>query len=164
MTFDHYNALSSEDKVRFQWQVWRKYLATPSMGSGGFLWNRLYGHKRFMVNSRNLMEKDRWIFEREELILCNLELEIKSPSDTPEIAPIWYYRLQLDGAKKVIVKNFINNRRYHWLKEPLTRGERFIISNEGYNTCSLWGVPVKIEKEGWEKGSYELPMRELTLI
>ena len=164
MTFDHYNALTSEDKVRFQWQVWRKHLAKPDMGESGFLWNRLYGQKRFLVNSRVLMEKDRWIFEREELMLCNLELEIKSPSNTPEIGPVWYFRDSIKESKEVVVKGYINNRRYYWLKEPLNKGERFKIAADSYNTCSLWGVPVHIVKEGWEEGVYELPWRELTPI
>ena len=164
MTFDHYNALSSEDKVRFQWQVWRKHLATPDMGAGGFLWNRLYGEKRFMVNSRELPDKDVWIFEREELSIKNMEIEIKSPSNTPSVSPVMFYREKLEGAREVLVKSYINNRRYHWLKEPLCIGERFVIAQNEYNTCSLWGVPVTIEKEGWEKGNYELPWRELALI
>ena len=164
MDFDQYNALTSEDKVRFQWQVWRKHLATPDMGSSGFLWNRLYGQKRFMVNSRTLPEKDRWIFEREELSIMMMDIEIKSPSNTPKIGPVMYFRQKLDGAKEVVVKSYINNRRYYWLQEPLVEGERFKIAENHYNTCSLWGVPVRIEKKGWEQGNYELPWRELTLI
>ena len=164
MTFKHYNALSSEDKVRFQWQVWRKHLATLDMGASGFLWNRLYGHKRFMVNSRGLPEKDRWIFEREELSIKSMESEMKSPSNTPDISPVMYFRQKLDGAKEVVVREYINNRRYYWLQEPLVKGERFKIAQNHNKNCSLWGVPVMIENEGGKKRIYELPWRELTLV
>lgn len=93
-----------------------------------------------------------------------MDIEIKSPSNTPKIGPVMYFRQKLDGAKEVVVKSYINNRRYYWLQEPLVEGERFKIAENHYNTCSLWGVPVRIEKKGWEQGNYELPWRELTLI
>lgn len=164
MTFDQYNALTSEDKVNFQWQVRRKHLSTSNLGSSEYLWNKLYGHKRFMVNSKNLWEKDRWIFESEDLLVVSMDLEIHSQMETPDVSPILNDREKFERATEVIIKNYIKNQRFYWLHEPLVEGEHFELTRDDYNICSPWGVLVRIEKEGWEKGGYELPMRELIPI
>ena len=164
MTFEWYNALSSEDKVRFQWQVWETHLAAPSMGRSGLLWNRLYGHKRFMVNARPLREDDRWIFEREELPICEMFLPIRPIDHYPKLSPIMHLREKFYDVEEVITSGRINNMLYHWLDEPIEKGEKFKVSPDDYGAISVWGIPVKIEKENWEKGAYELPLRELTPI
>lgn len=162
MTFDAYNALTSEDKIRFQWVVWDKFLATQSLGPGGFLWNRLYGHKRFMVNARNLLARDKYLFEQEEYLIRNVELPFTSK--VYPFTPIMTMRNEFASCQEVLVKSRISNRRYHWLYEPIEKGEKFMVTPNIMNVCSTWGISVKIEKEGWELGSYELPLRSLKPI
>lgn len=160
MSFDQYNALTMEDKFRFQWQVWDKYLASSSVGDGGLLWNHLYGHSKLMVNARRLLECDRYLFDNDEYLLNNVDLPIMSK--THSNSPIMQMRERFKSAKGVFTNNAISNIRYSWLKETIKRGERFTVVQNSYNICSLWGISVRIEKSGWNLNVCELPMRDLS--
>ena len=155
MTLDDYNEMGSEQRARLQWYFWETYLSFTSKKFNQFAWFRFYGTKGFLASRRDVSEEERYLFEREELLLHIVSSFDIINQRIGGLSPLHVLKTTFRNANYVICKRHVEKARFYWLDRSIKKGERFEIDHEATVTsCSLWGVAVKTSN-----GPKEVPMQ-----